>query len=43
MELEINELEHQNTWVITDLPNNRVPLRGKWVYKIKTDLEGHYN
>jgi hypothetical protein len=41
MELEISELERQNTWNITDLPNNRTALKGKWVYKIKTNLEGH--
>ena len=41
MELEISELERQNTWNITDLPNNRTVLKGKWVYKIKTNLEGH--
>lgn len=41
MELEISELERQNTWNITDLPNNRTALKGKQVYKIKTNLEGH--
>jgi hypothetical protein len=34
---EIKELELQNTWSITNLPLNRNVLRGKWVYKIKTD------
>ena len=41
MEIEIKELERQDTWDITDLPQNRTALKGKWVYKIKTDLDGY--
>ena len=35
IEIEIKELERQNTWDITNLPYNRTALKGKWVYKYK--------
>ena len=38
MQAEIDELERQNTWTITDLPADKQPLKGRWVFKIKTDL-----
>ncbi|KAI0992610.1 hypothetical protein K3495_g15575, partial [Podosphaera aphanis] len=38
MKAEIDELVCQNTWELTELPKNKVPLRGRWVYKLKTDL-----
>ena len=41
MNNEIEELESQNTWLITNLPLNRNILRGKWVYKIKRDNNGN--
>jgi hypothetical protein len=41
MELEIEELNKQNTWDLTILPNNRTALKGRWVYKIKTDLNNN--
>ena len=41
MNNEIKELESQNTWSITSLPLNRSALRGKWVYKIKTNNQGN--
>lgn len=41
MKAEIDELERQNTWKITDLPHDKTPLKGRWVYKLKTDLEGN--
>jgi hypothetical protein len=40
MDNEIKELESQNTWEIINLPLNKTPLRGKWVYKIKRDNNG---
>ncbi|KAI0991283.1 hypothetical protein K3495_g16904, partial [Podosphaera aphanis] len=40
MKAEIDELVCQNTWELTELPKNKVPLRGRWVYKLKTDLNG---
>ena len=41
MNNEIKELESQNTWIITKLPLNKKPLRGKWVYKIKSNNKGN--
>jgi hypothetical protein len=41
MNTEITELEAQNTWTIINLPPNKIPLRGKWVYKLKTDNKGN--
>ena len=41
MKIEIDELIKQNTWNLTTLPNNRTPLRGKWVYKIKIDINNN--
>lgn len=41
MKAEIDELESQNTWSITELPHDKIPLKGRWVYRIKTDLNGN--
>jgi Reverse transcriptase (RNA-dependent DNA polymerase)/gag-polypeptide of LTR copia-type/Integrase core domain/GAG-pre-integrase domain len=41
MKLEYNELKNQNTWSLMELPNNRIALKGKWVYKYKTDLNNN--
>jgi hypothetical protein len=41
MQKEINELNRQNTWNLATLPDNRTTLRGKWVYKIKTDINNN--
>ena len=40
MDNEINLLVQQNTWQITRLPSNRKALKGRQVYKIKTNKEG---
>jgi hypothetical protein len=37
MKAEIKELIRQKTWNITFLPKERKPLKGRWVYKIKTN------
>ena len=37
MKVELAELEAQKTWDLVDLPEGRIALRGRWVYKIKTD------
>tara|TARA_R110002060_G_scaffold434_1_gene1057 strand:- start:413 stop:847 length:435 start_codon:yes stop_codon:yes gene_type:complete len=39
--LEIDELELQNIWNLVELPFNRIYLRGKWVYKIKPDINNN--
>jgi hypothetical protein len=37
MEVEINQLKLQKTWDLVKLPPNRKALKGRWVYKIKTN------
>ena len=37
MNLEVEELIAQNTWTLVKIPPNRKTIKGKWVYKIKTD------
>jgi hypothetical protein len=40
MQTEIDELHNQNTWDLVDLPENKTPLKGRWVYTHKTNSEG---
>jgi hypothetical protein len=40
MNAEIAALEDNHTWVITDLPSNKVPIGCKWVYKVKLKADG---
>nr|GEX00500.1 ribonuclease H-like domain-containing protein [Tanacetum cinerariifolium] len=35
MNFEIEALNENHTWIITDLPPNRKPIKCKWIYKIK--------
>jgi hypothetical protein len=35
MNEEIEALEENKTWIVTDLPANKHPVGCKWVYKIK--------
>jgi hypothetical protein len=35
MEQEIKSLLDNKTWILTDLPRGRKPVRDKWVYKVK--------
>ena len=41
MRLEVNELEDQKCWELVDLPQGKVLLGGRWVYKTKTDTQGN--
>lgn len=43
MQEEINFLNENETWIITNLPVGSVPLDGKWVYKIKRGPNGEIN
>src|SRR5205807_6639816 len=36
-EYEMNALAKNNTWVLVDLPDDRKPVRSKWVFKRKAD------
>nr|XP_016490394.1 PREDICTED: uncharacterized protein LOC107810171 [Nicotiana tabacum] len=40
MKLEIEVLEQNNTWEVVNLPPGKVPIRCKWVYKIKYNADG---
>ena len=40
MKAEINALQANNTWVMTKLPPEKVPIGCKWVYKIKPKADG---
>lgn len=41
MKEEINSLESNNTWVLTNLPPDKNVIGCKWVYKTKSDDEGN--
>ena len=40
MQVELQALEANNTWVLTDLPVSKQVIGCKWVYKIKLKLDG---
>ena len=40
MEKELSDLTTQNTWTLTDLPPGKLPLKGRWVFKLKKNLNG---
>ncbi|GKV50509.1 hypothetical protein SLEP1_g57212 [Rubroshorea leprosula] len=40
METEIKALEDNQTWILTELPEGKVPIGCKWVYKIKYKTNG---
>ena len=37
MEVEIKALNDRDVWELVDLPQNRKPIKCRWVYDIKTD------
>lgn len=40
MEQEYNSLISNETWVLTELPPGRKAIQNKWVFKVKTALDG---
>nr|XP_027193561.1 uncharacterized protein LOC113788238 [Cicer arietinum] len=40
MKAEIDALNKNNAWVITELPQGKKPIGSKWVYKIKHKYDG---
>lgn len=40
MQNEINSLKSNQTWDLVDLPAERKPIKTKWVFKLKKDLNG---
>jgi hypothetical protein len=41
MESKINTYNRLNTWTLSKLPNNKKAIKGRWVYKSKTDQYGN--
>ena len=39
MKSEIQSLKSQNTWKLTTPPKNRKVIRGRWVFKVKTNAD----
>lgn len=40
MQSEIDSIEKNRTWTLTDLPKGHKPIGLKWVYKLKNDTDG---
>lgn len=40
MQEELNALEKNDTWELTELPHGKGTIGSKWVYKIKLKLDG---
>lgn len=40
MKAELKALEANNTWLLTDLPQGKVPIGCRWVYRIKYKADG---
>ena len=40
MDKEIQALEQNHTWDVTNLPFGKLPIGCKWVYKVKLNLDG---
>lgn len=41
MQSEYNSLMENNTWVLTKIPNDKRPIKCKWVYATKKDNDGN--
>ncbi|KAL8089889.1 hypothetical protein AgCh_039374 [Apium graveolens] len=41
MKTELNSIEKNKTWVLSDLPQGHKAIGMKWVYKIKKDMDGN--
>lgn len=41
MKLEMDTIEKNDTWVLTELPPGHKPIGLKWVFKLKKDSEGN--
>lgn len=37
---EISALKSNKTWMLTNLPSGKQPIRCKWIYKIKHNYDG---
>jgi hypothetical protein len=43
METELSSLKELNTWTLVDLLRGRKALKGRWVFKTKTNKDGSIN
>nr|GFC43140.1 ribonuclease H-like domain, reverse transcriptase, RNA-dependent DNA polymerase [Tanacetum cinerariifolium] len=41
MEIELDSINKNNTWILTTLPVNQKAIRLKWVFKTKRDAKGN--
>jgi hypothetical protein len=41
IQIELDQLKDKNTWTLADVPQERVPVRNKWVFMRKYDKEGN--
>ena len=41
MEKEMTSLQNNDVWELVDLPEDRKPVGSKWVFKAKTNADGH--
>lgn len=41
MEAELESIEENNTWILTDLLKNQHAIGLKWVFKVKRDPDGN--
>ena len=40
MEVEIQSLEENNVWDLVKLPERKRTIGSKWVYNVKTEVDG---
>ena len=41
MDQELKSMQKHNVWKLVDLPSGKVPLKCKWIFRIKKDSEGN--
>lgn len=41
MKDEYNSLLENNTWILTELPDDKKPIKSKWVFAVKEDTNGN--
>ena len=41
MKSELQSMEDNHVWDLVDLPNGVKPVKNKWVFKRKTDMDGN--
>ena len=41
MKSEIGSMYENKVWTLVDLPDDRRPIKNKWIFKKKTDVDGN--